>query len=80
MTDDAKFLEFPPESFPFEMTVFSMTDPDGLMPLYNVLVTGPGAVSIPPLRKPGSPANWIRVQWPDGRIQDVGKDARGLEG
>lgn len=59
------FMDLKPDEFPFTVEIFHGDDPDGLRPLFQVIVDGPGALNIPGLRQPGDPPCWARVTYPD---------------
>ena len=67
------FLEIAPERYPFTISIFHHGDTKGLKPLFTELVTGPGALVIPQLRKEGDPPVWIQVRWADGTVDEYGR-------
>lgn len=67
------FLELDPHAYPFTISVFRQADVEGLEPIFREVVTGPGALTIPALRKEGDPPVWMRIEWPNGEVTEYGQ-------
>lgn len=65
MNEPVAFIDVPADTYPFTVEIFHGDDEEGVNPLFRVVVEGPGALTIPPLRRPGDPPCWTRVTYPD---------------
>lgn len=63
------YYNLPPDSFPFVIEFFKVTDRTGTSPIHRIDVTGPGPIHIPMLADDGIPV-WVRTTLANGTVED----------
>lgn len=75
MNDEIPFLDLPADCFPFTIQAFAHDQVADVNALYELLVSGPGAIAVPALSSPDGKPVRVVIRFANGRQERLGDPA-----